>query len=177
VLYFAYLLFGALVAAALLIARGVLEGVSDRFADADWLVPALHDVGRIGPSRLIALTVGLQLAFLTAGELTEQALSSHDGVSLAAIFGVGHLTAPLVHALIGALAAWLLLAFARAVCAHVADLARLALAVIAWIRRPLPVRCAPALRRLALRSESPAPPLLARHSASRPPPAATALVA
>jgi hypothetical protein len=173
----AYLLFGALILAALLIGRGILEGVRDQFEGADWLVPALDAVAQIAPGRLIALVVGLQLALLTVGELTEQTLSSYDSIGLAAIFGPGHFTAPLVHALIGTLAAWLLLAFARTVCARVAGLTRFALAVIAWIRRPSPIRCAPALRGLTLRSESPAPPQLARHIASRPPPAAAALVA
>ena len=173
----AYLVFGGLIVAALLIGRGILEGVRDQFDDADWLVPALNAVAQIAPFRLIALVVGLQLASLTIGELTEQTLSSYDAIGLGAIFGPGHFTAPFVHVLIGTLAAWLLLAFARTVCARVADLARFALSVMAWIRRPSRIRCAPALRTLALRSESPAPPLLARHIASRPPPAATALVA
>jgi hypothetical protein len=173
----AYLLFGGLILAALLIGRGILEGVRDEFEDADWLVPALDAVAQISPGRLIALVVGLQLASLTVGELTEQTLSSYNSIGLGAIFGAGHLTAPFVHALIGTVAAWLLLAFARTVCARVTDLARLALAIIAWVRRPSTIHCAPALRSLALRSESPAPPLLARHIASRPPPAAAALVA
>lgn len=172
-----YLVFGALVLAALFIGRGILEGVRDQFEDADWLVPALDAVARIAPGRLIALVVGLQLASLTVGELMEQTLSSYNSIGLAAIFGPGHFTAPFVHAAIGVLAAWLLLAFARTVCARVADIARFALSVMAWISRPSRVRCSPALRSLALRSECPAPPLLARHIASRPPPAAAALVA
>jgi hypothetical protein len=173
----AYLLFGALILAALLIGRGILEGVRDQFEDADWLVPALHAVAQIAPGRLIALIIGLQLGSLTLGELTEQTLSSYNSIGLGAIFGPGHFTAPFVHAAIGMLAAWLLLAFARTVCTRVVDLARFALSVIAWVRRPSRVHCAPTLRTLTLRSESPAPPLLARHIASRPPPAATALVA
>jgi hypothetical protein len=173
----AYLFFGALILAALFIGRGILEGLRDQFEDADWLVPALRAVAQIAPGRLIALVIGLQLASLTVGELTEQTLSSYDSIGFGAIFGAGHFTAPFVHLLIGTLAAWLLLAFARAVCARVTELARFAISVMAWIRRPSRVHCAPALRILALRSESPRPPLLARHIASRPPPAATTLVA
>jgi hypothetical protein len=171
------IVFGALVVAAVFIARGILESLHDEFGASDWLVPALDAVATIAPGRLIALVVGLQLASLIGGELTEQALSSYGAFGLGAIFGPGHLSAPFVHVAVGTLAAWLLLAFARAVCARVADIARFARSLIAWVSRPARVRCAPALRILALAAESPAPPLLARHIASRPPPAAATLVA
>ena len=174
---FAYLFLGALIVGALCIGRGIVEGVREESGGADWLVPALDVIAQLSPTRLIALIVGLQFTSLVVGELSEQALSSYNRIGLGAIFGPGHLTAPFVHLIVGLLAAWLLIAFARAVCERVADIAHFVRSVIALIGRPARVRCAPALRSLALRCESPDPPLLARHIASRPPPAAAALVA
>ena len=173
---YAYLVFFALLAAAVLIVRRLIEGVRDRSDQADWLVPALTAVARIAPRRLIVLVIGLQFAFLIVGELIEQALSSYDSVGLSAIFGAGHFCAPIVYIAIGLLASWLLIAFARAVRAGVADFAQFIITVIAQLRRPIRVRCAPALQLLALRCDASAPPPLARHTASRPPPAATALL-
>lgn len=173
----AYLVFGALVIAALFIARGVLEGVRDELDGGDWLVPVLDAISRIDPGRLVALVIGMQFAFLIIGELTEQTLSSYSTVGLGAIFGPGHFTAAFVHVAIGTLAALLLFAFSRAVCARARDLARFTSSIIAWMRRPNRVGYASVLRMLAHGSKTPAPPLLARHIASRPPPVSVALVA
>lgn len=166
-----------LVIGALFIARGIIEGVREHYEDANWLVPALVALRDIPLAKLIAAVVTLQIASLTVGELTEQALSSYDGFGLTAIFGPGHLTAPFVHIAIGSLLALVLWAFAGAVCSNVRAVARLARAYIVWIARPAHVNCAPALRLLARRAESPAPPVLARHIASRPPPVFAALIA
>jgi hypothetical protein len=174
---FAYIAFGLLLLSALFIARGVIESVRDELDGADWLLPALDAVRSISPGRLITIVVGLQLISLTVGELSEQALSSYDGFGLAAIFGPGHVSAPFVHIAVGAILALALRAFARAACERVAAIARFVLVVVERLSQPAHVKCAPALRVLTLRAETPLPPLLARHIASRPPPAGLALVA
>src|SRR5271165_4853547 len=150
---FAYIAFGLLLVSALFIARGIIESVRDEFDGADWLLPALDAVRSISPGRLVAIVVGLQLTSLTVGELSEQALSSYDGFGVGAIFGPGHLSAPVV------------------------DIASFVLVVIGRLAQPAPVNCAPALRILSLRAQTTSPPLLARHIASRPPPVRAALVA
>jgi hypothetical protein len=174
---FAYIAFGLLLVSAVFIARGVIESVRDELDGADWLLPALDAVRSISPSRLVTIVVGLQLTWLTLGELSEQALSSYDGFGMGAIFGPGHVSAPFVHIAVGAVLALALRAFARAACDRVAAIARFVLVVVERLSQPAPVNCAPALRVLTLRAETPSPPLLARHIASRPPPVRLALVA
>jgi len=174
---FAYIALGTLLLAAFFIARGIIESVRDHFDDADWLVPALDAVRAISPARLATVIVALQLGSLTIGELSEQALSSYDKFGLGSIFGAGHYTAPFVHIAIGVLLALSLQAFARAVCERVAAITRFVLVVIARVAQPAPSAVRPHLRVLALAADSPSPPLLARHIASRPPPVVAALVA
>ncbi len=173
----AYAAFGLLLVSALFIAHGVIESVRDELDGADWLLPALDAVRSMPLGRLITIVIGLQLASFTVGELSEQALSSYDGFGLGAVFGLGHLSTPFVHILVGAALALALRAFARAACARVAAIARFVLVVVERLAQPTPIKCAPALRILALHAETPPPPLLARHIASRPPPVRPALVA
>jgi hypothetical protein len=174
---FAYLALGLLLVAGYFIARGVVESVRDKFEDAEWLLPALDAVRSITPGRLVTTVVGLQLMSLVVGELSEQALSSYGGFGLGAIFGPGHFSAPFVHIIIGATLALALRAFARAACERVVAIARFVLVAIDRLSQPVRPHCAPQLRTLALTAASPAPPLLARHIASRPPPVFAALVA
>jgi hypothetical protein len=163
--------------AAYFIAKGVIESVRDNFDGAEWLVPALDALRTIDPLRIVAVVLCLQIASLVIGELAEQALSSYDAFGLAAIFGAGHLTAPFVHAAVGTSIALALRAFARAVCHRIAAVAQVARLVIAWLERPTPLCCAPALRTIARASETIPPPVLARHLACRPPPASPVLIA
>jgi len=174
---FAYLVVAALILAASLVVCTIFRRLRSGSEDADWLVPALGAASRIAPNRLIALVIAAQFAFLIIGELGEQSLSSYDSVGFGAIFGPGHLTAPFVYAVIGVVAAWLLIAFARAVRAGAADFAQFVGSVIALLRPPSSTSGAPKLRVIALQIQSLAPPLLAQHIASRPPPAASVLVA
>ena len=166
-----------LAVAALFIARGVLMSVRDEFDGADWLLPALDAVRSIAPARLVAIVLSLQFGSLIVGELSEQALSSYDQFGLGAVFGAGHYSAAFVHLALGTLFALALLAFARAACERVAALARFVLVAIARLAQPARALCGPRLRTLALRADSPSPPLLARHIASRPPPVPAVLVA
>jgi len=168
---FAVLAIALLLVALCCIARGVIESGRDEFDRADWLLPALDAVRSFSPARLIATIIGVQLMFVVIGELAEQSLSTYDNVGLAAIFGPGHLSAPFVHIVIGTLLAVVLRAFAGAACEHVVAVARLVLVAIGRLAHPARAACAPVLRTLALRSEFPPPPLLARRIASRPPPA------
>jgi hypothetical protein len=166
-----------LIVAAYFIARGVLMSVRDESSGADWLLPALDAVRTAAPARIVTTVLGLQFGSLIVGELSEQALSSYDQFGFGAIFGAGHYSAPFVHLLIGTLLALALIAFARAACERVAAIARFVLVAIARLSQPAPSVCGPRLRTLALGADSPSPPLLARHIASRPPPVPAALVA
>lgn len=166
-----------IVVAAFFIAKGVIESVRDDFDGAEWLVPALDAIRSIDAPRLVGVVISLQIASLVIGELAEQTMSSYDAFGLAAIFGPGHITAPFVHVLVGGIVALLLRAFALAVCQRIDAVANVARLIIAWLERPLPVCCAPALRAIACASETIPPPVLARHLACRPPPRAALLIA
>ena len=166
-----------IVVAAFLIAKGVIESVRDDFDGAEWLVPALDAIRSIDALRLVGVVLSLQIASLVIGELAEQSLSSYDAFGLAAIFGPGHFSAPFVHALVGGGVALALRAFAIAVCHRIETVAQVARLIIAWLERPVPVCCAPALRAIARASETIPPPVLARHLACRPPPRAALLIA
>ncbi|MBV8171550.1 MAG: hypothetical protein JO219_06445 [Candidatus Eremiobacteraeota bacterium] len=174
---YAYVALGLLFVAAYFIARGVIEGVRDRFEDGQWLVPALDALRTIAPARLVLAVVSLQFGSLIVGELSEQALSSYDRFGLGAIFGAGHYSAAFVHIAIGVVLALVLHAFARAACERVAAIARFVLVLVGRLAQPALHTAVPQLRAIALAADSPPPPLLARHIASRPPPLVAALIA
>jgi hypothetical protein len=172
-----FLLLALFFGAAFCIARGLIENAHDERDATDWLEAALSGICRIQPARLIAMVIGLQFAALIGGELTEMALSSYDNISLSAIFGAGHASAPFVYVLVGLLFALALRSFARAACTHAAAIRHFVLVAIARAARPAQINCAPLLRAQAHRTTVRAPLLLAHHIASRPPPALLALVA
>jgi hypothetical protein len=165
--------------ALFLFAAGVLairlvRGVWPSNTQSDWMLPVLQEIRAMSVRGAALRIVSLQFPALVAAEFAEQRLSGIVHPSMAAVFGVGHLTAPFVQFAVGIIAAWVIVAFSRTVCAHAQQLARAGRAVatlfVAVPRRPT-VRIA--LRSLlAICSSRPkrrAP--LAFRIANRPPPA------
>lgn len=141
-----------------------------RTHDAEHTVPGLDSIRRMGSARVIASLVGAQFAALIAVELLEQHLSGFSGPGLSAIFGAGHVTAFLVHAVVGVVAGSLLYSFALAVCSHSRELAAI---VGTFLRRFQNVTSAPAAagcRRTNLDNTVRKLPVLALKFANRPPP-------
>jgi len=136
---------------------------------ADWLLPALHAVRAMRAYQLGSIVLGAQFTTLIAGELAEERLSRFSG-GIGAFLGSGHWTTFAVHIVIGIVFAVALGAAARFVCKHATRIAAAAQAVIEWLA-PVPARAhaaSPLCRALAC--NVPAPPILARHIANRPPP-------
>jgi hypothetical protein len=110
-------------------------------------------------------------------EFAEQRLSGIAHPSFAAIFGLGHVTAPFVQCAVGAVFAWALVAFSRTLCAYAHQLVRAARAVTeVFVARPDRPTVGRTLRELiAVDARRPKRrPLLALRLANRPPPAIAA---
>jgi hypothetical protein len=138
--------------------------------DQERTVPGLDSIRRMGSVRVIASLVSAQFAALIAVELLEQHLSGFNGPGLSAIFGAGHVTAFLVHAVVGVVAGSLLYSFAFAVCSHSRELATI---VCTFLRRFQNVSSAPPAadcRRANLDNTVRKLPVLALKFANRPPP-------
>jgi hypothetical protein len=139
------------------------------------IVPDFVALRRLGGSRVALLIAGMQIPALIATELCEQRLSGFAHPGLAAIFGAGHLTAPIIQLAMTALAALALASLARMSCEHADDLFRAARAIakIFVVARPQAPRAA-LVASVFARAEHPVDHPLAFRLANRPPPAIAA---
>lgn len=139
------------------------------------IVPAFAALRRVGPFRMALPIAGLQFPALVATELFEQRLSRFAHPGVAAIFGAGHVTAPIIQLAMTALAALALAALARMSCDHADDLLRAArtIARILTAARHQP-RSAALVASICERAERPVDHPLAFRLANRPPPAIAA---
>jgi hypothetical protein len=141
------------------------------------MLPALHDIRSTGIRGAALRIASVQLPALLLTEFAEQRLSGFAHPSLAAVFGQGHITAPLVQLAMVALAAWAVVRFSRSACDHVHQLTRAARSVATvFIRAPRRPGVRIALRTLAApdASRPKRRALLALRIANRPPPAIAA---
>jgi hypothetical protein len=144
---------------------------------SDWMLPALHEIRAMGNRGAALRILSMQIPAWLAVEFAEQRLSGIAHPSFAAVFGLGHVTAPFVQCIVGVLLAWALVAFSRTVCAHAHQLARAARAVTAvFVARLHEPSSGSAIRELiAVDARRPKRrPLLALRLANRPPPAIAA---
>lgn len=141
-------------------------------ADHDCLLPALDALCRAGLLRCAVMLLVFQFVALIGSELLEQWLSG-SAVGLGSIMGVGHVTAIVVHAVVGMVFASALYRFARFVRAQATALV---CAIGRFARRiALPRLLAPSsYARVHLWTALRKPPLLALGLANRPPPASFA---
>src|SRR5580704_170968 len=95
-----------------------VRSIGSRQATFASIVPAFAALRRMGTSRIALLIGGLQFPALIGIELGEQRISGFAHPGLAAIFGAGHLTAPIIQLAMTALAALALAALARMSCEH-----------------------------------------------------------
>ena len=146
-------------------------------AASDWMLPALQEIRAIGNRGAALRILSMQIPAWLAVEFAEQRLSGIAHPSFAAIFGLGHFTAPFVQCAIGCILAWALVAFSRTVCVHAHQLVRAARAVTAMFVVPLDK---PSVNRAScdLAAIDPRRPkrrlFLALRLANRPPPAIAA---
>lgn len=119
------LTFCALVALAV----SVLRSIGSRDATYASIVPVFAVLRRSGAPNISLMIAGLQFPALVATELFEQRLSGFAHPGLAAIFGAGHITAPIIQFAMTALAALALAALARMSCDHADDFLRAARAI------------------------------------------------
>jgi len=144
---------------------------------SEWMLPTLQTIRAMGVRGAALRIVSMQIPALLAAEFAEQRLSGIAHPSFAAVFGLGHVTAPFVQFAVGVIGAWALVAFSRTVCAHAHQLARAARAVtavfVARLHRPSVGRTLRDL--IAIDARRPKRrPLLALRLANRPPPAIAA---
>lgn len=171
-----------LAVALFLFAAGVLairlvRGARTSDASTDWMLPALEEVGALGMRGAALRIAMMQLPALLAAEFVEQRVSGIVHPSVASVFGAGHFTAPFAQVAMLAVAAWVVVAFARFVCSHARQLARAARSVTEAFasapKRPV-VRVALHAVRVVDANRPKRRPLLALRIANRPPPAIAA---
>lgn len=104
----------------------VAHAVGARSAAAASIVPAMDALRRVGALRLATRIAAIQLTALVGVELLEQRLSGVAHPSIAAVFGAGHWTAPIIQFAMALLAALALGSLARMSCDHADDLLRAA---------------------------------------------------
>jgi hypothetical protein len=155
----------------------LVRGARTSATQPDWMLPALQEI-RVMGIRGAALRIGaMQIPVWLAAEFAEQRLSGIAQPSFAAVFGPGHITAPIIQCAVGIIFAWALVAFSRSICAHAPQLARAAQAVTAmFVARLHTPSIAGTLRDLvAIDGRRPKRRLLlALRLANRPPPAIAA---
>jgi hypothetical protein len=157
------------------LAVSVFRSIGSRQATIASIVPAFAALRRMGTSKIALLIAGVQFPALIAAEICEQRVSGFAHPGLAAIFGAGHVTAPIIQLAMTALAALALAAFARMSCEHADDLLRAAHAIARIF--VIAVRQAPRAALVAsvfARAEHPIDHPLAFRLANRPPPAIAA---
>jgi hypothetical protein len=138
-------------------------------------VPDFAAPRRIGSSTIALVIAGIQLPTLIATELCEQRISGFAHPGLAAIFGAGHVTAPIIQLAMTALAALTLAALARMSCEHADDLLRAARTIVRiFVVRPRRTPRAALVSCVFARVEHPIDHPLAFRLANRPPPAIAA---
>lgn len=155
----------------------LVRGAQTAAKTSDWMLPALQEIRVMGDSGTALRIVALQIPAWLAAEFAEQRLSGIAHPSFAAVFGLGHVTAPFVQCAVGLMFAWALVAFSRTVCAHAHQLLRAARAVTAvFVARPHTPSAGSTLRGLIdIDARRPKRrPLLALRIANRPPPAIAA---
>jgi hypothetical protein len=146
-------------------------------ATSDWMLPALQEIRAMGMRGALLRLVSLQIPAWLAAEFAEQRLSGIAHPSFAAVFGLGHVTAPFLQCAVGLMFAWALVAFSRTVCAHARQLACAARAVTAVFAARLHRPSAGSMLRELIAIDARRPkrrPLLALRLANRPPPAIAA---
>lgn len=99
----------------------------------DYLLPALHAVAQYGVARVASRLIVVQLFALLLTEFCEQRLSGFEGNGLLSIVGPGHATTLAVHLLLGSLAAFFLVRFARFASARTRSLVHAVVAFLRWV--------------------------------------------
>jgi hypothetical protein len=163
--------------AVAVLALRLVHGARTAATASDWMLPALQEIRAMGNRGAALRVLSMQIPAWLAVEFAEQRLSGIAHPSFAAVFGLGHVTAPFVQCAVGVILAWALVAFSRTVCAHAHELARAARAVTAvFLGRLRKPSVGIALRDLiAVDARRPKRrPLLALRLANRPPPAIAA---
>jgi len=134
----------------------------------DCFLPALDGIRRLGFGRCAASLLVLQFAALVSGETIEQAMSGYRG-GIGSIAGTGHVTAVVVHLVVGLLFALGLRRFAAFICAQTRALTD---AIALFVRRVRSRLSSPSgrYRHINLWSSVRKASLLALGLANRPPP-------
>jgi hypothetical protein len=156
------------VIAAVTIGRRLAARAMHARAGEDCLSPALDGVCRMGLVRCAAMLLSVQFAALIASEILEQRLSG-SAVGIASILGIGHMTAIVVHTVVGVLFAWMLYRLARFVHDQTAALVGAIARFARHISQP-PALAATSYSRIHLWTSVRRPPVLALGLANRPPP-------
>jgi hypothetical protein len=170
-----FFILGLTLVAIVALAVSLARSIGPRQATSASIVPDFAALRRLGASRIALLIGSAQFPALIATELCEQRLSGFAHPGLAAIFGVGHVTAPFIQLAMTALAALALAALARMSCEHADDLLRAArtIAKILVVEPQRTPRAALVAFAFA-RAEHPIDHPLAFRLANRPPPAIAA---
>jgi hypothetical protein len=130
---------------------------------------AFDAIRAMGPARVAAAIVPLQLLALASGESLEQRAAGVSVAGLAAIFGSALVWAPVIHIAIGSAAAIALWLASSEICQHANDALRRIAAIAAWLAPERGVRGSTYLTiNRACRLVAAAP--LSTRSANRPPP-------
>jgi hypothetical protein len=166
---------GLLLVALVALAASIVGSIGSRQATFASIVPAFAALRRLGPTKIALLIAGLQFPALVVGELCEQRISGFAHPGLAAIFGAGHVTAPVIQLAMTLLAALALAALARMSCEHADDLLRAARTITRIFVAPFHQPPSDALvAAICARAEHPVDHPLAFRLANRPPPAIAA---
>lgn len=134
-----------------------------------WALAPFEAIRAMGPARVVATIVPLQLLALAGGESFEQHAAGVAIAGIAAIFGSTLVWAPVIHIAIGSAAAIALWLAAREICEHAGDALRCIGAIATWLSPERGVRGSNYLTVNRVRRALTAAPLSTRF-ANRPPP-------
>jgi len=134
-----------------------------------WALAAFDAIRAMGPARIVAAIVPLQLLALAGCESLEQHAAGVSVVGIAAIFGSALVWVPVIHIAIGSAAAIALWLASREICEHAGEALRCIAAIATWLSPESGIRGSSYLTvSRACRMLSAAP--LSTRFANRPPP-------
>jgi hypothetical protein len=150
------------------VARLLKAGLSGKRRQR-WALAAFDAIRTMGPARVAAAIVPLQLLALAGGESLEQHAAGLSVAGIAAIFGSALVWAPVIHIAIGSAAGIALWLASREICEHADDALRRIAAIAAWLAPERGIRGSTYLTINRVRRAIAAAPLSTRF-ANRPPP-------